>query len=352
MSYTLSPLVDETKLKIEGLCLNDNPKAMIIVKNRIKQMTDKAWRYLSGNNNAADILVENIDRVDFNALKNTKIYAKIVKHKPDMIDWSVLSSKDDEDAIQLLRDNLDKVDWRVLSANKGAIDILKDNLDNVYWSELSKNENAIEILKAKPDKVVHDSLWFNNNPEAADILDVSRCDPVPPLTINNFLKREEKDLIEENAWNEICMNPFAEKIVKDNMDNIEWNGISYNKSDWAYDLLMENKKNIVYSGVLNNSNPRWSDTIKKILHRNYEDAIIVMIKAGDENWKLKLISNEETSNILAQYYNIEDFHQELHDALSTFVKDIKKTEEIEFLKTHLKIKLFYKYISRCPAIFQ
>lgn len=401
MSYTLSPLLDEAKLEIEGLCLNTNPCAMIIVKSRIGEMTDKAWRYLSCNNNAANILIENIDRVDFNALKNTKIYAKVVKHRPDMIDWSVLSAKDDEDAIQLLRDNLDRVDWKALCANKGAINILRDNLYNIYWSELSKNENAIEILKANPDKVVHDALWMNRGVDAVDILDVSKCGDIHINVVDTFMTTfkdserhmqffkdnraiiyekasltggsckfnetafysdmhpdvlriaidKSQDSLDEDDWFEICKNPLAKDIIEENKDNIHWSGLSMNNSDWAYRLLMENKDKIDHDFLYMNENPKWFDMIKEHIDCLDEEQLVRLIKDGDQSWKLALISNEETMKRLFPYDDIKE-DPELHDTLGFFAAGEKKPEEIDFLKRWFNEEIYYHLMSRSPAIFQ
>ncbi len=38
------------------------------------------------------------------------------------------------------------MDWIVLSSNPNAIDILKNNLDNIDFNELSKNDNIMQIF--------------------------------------------------------------------------------------------------------------------------------------------------------------------------------------------------------------
>ena len=64
-------------------------------------------------------------------------------------------------AIDLLRDNPDKIDWYWLSSNKSpnAIDLLRDNPEKINWDWLSANKspNAIELLRANPDKI----YWIN-----------------------------------------------------------------------------------------------------------------------------------------------------------------------------------------------
>ncbi len=64
-----------------------------------------------------------------------------------MINWSVLCKKaSDIYSINLLRANIDKIDWEKISSNPYAIDILKENIDKIDWNELYDNYNAIYLI--------------------------------------------------------------------------------------------------------------------------------------------------------------------------------------------------------------
>ncbi len=65
-------------------------------------------------------------------------------------------------AIELLKKNQDKIDWRMISFNENAIEILKENKDKINWVVLSANPNGIELLKENQDKI----YWcqFSINP--------------------------------------------------------------------------------------------------------------------------------------------------------------------------------------------
>jgi hypothetical protein len=49
--------------------------------------------------------------------------------------------------IDIIKDNLDKINWARFSENPAAIEILKENLEKINWNLLSYNTNAIELLK-------------------------------------------------------------------------------------------------------------------------------------------------------------------------------------------------------------
>ena len=51
-----------------------------------------------------------------------------------------------KNAINILQNNLDKINWPNLSINENAIGILRDNLDNVNWDMVSQNKNISSFL--------------------------------------------------------------------------------------------------------------------------------------------------------------------------------------------------------------
>ena len=76
-------------------------------------------------------------------------------------DYYLLSSN--PNAIHILEQNLNKVDWRQLSENPNAIHLLEKNIDKMNWSMISSNPNAIHILEKNLDKVDWNSLSSNPN---------------------------------------------------------------------------------------------------------------------------------------------------------------------------------------------
>jgi uncharacterized protein YicC (UPF0701 family) len=68
-----------------------------------------------------------------------------------------------ENAINILEKNLDKVNWNCLSHNKNAINILEKNLDKVNWNSLSENRNIFELdlifLKQRMD-IIREELMI------------------------------------------------------------------------------------------------------------------------------------------------------------------------------------------------
>ena len=80
----------------------------------------------------------------------------------DNLNWANLAYNENPNAIHLLEQNLNKVNWDWLSRNPNAIHILEQNLNKLNWYWLSKNPNAIHILEQNLDKVK--LSWLSDNP--------------------------------------------------------------------------------------------------------------------------------------------------------------------------------------------
>ena len=63
----------------------------------------------------------------------------------DKIVWYGLSENPNPDAIPLLAENLEKVNWYELSKNPNAIPLLRDNKRKIKWEALSSNPSAIRL---------------------------------------------------------------------------------------------------------------------------------------------------------------------------------------------------------------
>jgi len=95
---------------------------------------------LSNNPNAIELLRENIDKID----------------------WDYLSYNSSLDAIQLLRENPNKINWQYLSSNSNteAVALLKENPDKINWAQLSANPS---IFTYDYEKMRENCLLFKED---------------------------------------------------------------------------------------------------------------------------------------------------------------------------------------------
>ena len=123
----------------------------------LKKLSNK----LSNNKNK-NIILKIKEKLTGAPLKNFVKYELLDWIPINKINWSYLSKN--PNAIELLKENEDKIDWYYLSLsrNPNAIELLKENKDKIDWHNLSINLNAIELLKENQDKI--DWVGLSSNP--------------------------------------------------------------------------------------------------------------------------------------------------------------------------------------------
>jgi hypothetical protein len=187
---------------------------------------DIEWEFLSLNPSAEYLIEKNIDKIiimnsnpamvyylenhpeDINRNISENINAlHLIEQYPDKIQWTLLSRN--PAAIHLLEKNPNKIDWGYLSRNPAAIHLLEKNLDKIDWDYLSRNPSAIHLLEKNPDKINWGWLSENTAPAAIELLE------------NN------QDKID---WNYICHNPAAIHLLEKNIDKINWDYLASNSN--------------------------------------------------------------------------------------------------------------------------
>ena len=204
------------------------------------------WEYLSENPNAIDLLKENQDKID----------------------WARLSINPNDEAIEILKANRDKIWWGWLSrlnTNPKAIELLKANPNEIYWDGLSENPAAIKLLKENQTKIYWPMFSLNPNNEAIELLKAN------PRKINWFYLSKNPNpaaikLLKENPteihWNALSENPSAIELLKKNPKKIYWENLSINSSQYAIELLKANQRKIHGYRLSQNKNPNAIELLK------------------------------------------------------------------------------------------
>jgi len=182
-------LIEMNLEKISWYNLSQNPNAIEILRANPKRIH---LRCLSGNPNAIEILKEKIHWKCLSANPNA---IKLLREYPDMIDWKTLLSN--SNAIELLCDNQTKIKWSIMCNihKKEAIELIKNNLNKKYykyldWSALSSNPFAIELLKENPEMID----WWNLSSN-------------PSIFQYNYQEMKENKQDFTNEIVEIALNP-------------------------------------------------------------------------------------------------------------------------------------------------
>ena len=173
----------ENDISWEAICNNSNPKVLKLIQKKIKEDPDELdWEELSSNSIAIKLLKKNPDDIDYSGLSaNSSDEAiQLLKKKPNKIDLDMLSANTNPIALKLLQKILELEpeklkDWTNLSKNPlpEAMNILKNNFNKIDWVWLSYNssDEAIQLLKENPDKINWNMLSANTNPKVLELLE-------------------------------------------------------------------------------------------------------------------------------------------------------------------------------------
>lgn len=190
--------------------LSRNTSAIPLLFSDTNSRYNIDWFELWGNPSAIEIL-ENKNTRKYHTVetkqlsKNPKgipLLLEIQKGYPYcVIDWVNLSSNPCYEAIDLLKNNPDKICWNHLSANPYAMELITEELEknpkNIKWKNLSSNPSAIHLL-------------YEESRRTPNRLD----------------------------WNNLCKNPNAIQILLENTEKINWFCLSTNPSIFCneYDI--------------------------------------------------------------------------------------------------------------------
>lgn len=252
--------------------LSKNPEIIDILEENPEIIN---WSGLSSNPAAAKILKANSSSINLMyALNNPSMIELVTQFvtdcmeegAPHKIDWSELSKNTHPDAIKLLCEYIDYVDWHILSMNPAAVDILKMNPTKVEWRSLASNESpkAIKLLvelapyykndpfpgiywgrvlsnPAAYDDIISpllknidehkgkiDFISLSKNPAAIPFLEANPQyihwlhlseNPGACHLLKNRINEHGIDFVD---WNNISENPGTTEIIRDHIDKINW----------------------------------------------------------------------------------------------------------------------------------
>ncbi len=268
-------LLNPDKINWYGLYANTNPNVIELYKNnsgyhyplRFNQATYKyAHLYLR-------MFPEEITK-DLSSNPESGAIQLLIEY-PQMIDWSKLSNNPCPIALDILKDNLDKIDMHAFCCNKNPdILIILRNHPYLISGYLSGNRNneAIELLKFYPDRI--DWNFLSSNPcEAALDLLYYLGRHAGLINYNQLSKNKNPravELLEEHIdainWFEFCKYAESEKAVqlmRKHIDRVSWISLSMNKSIYAMKFLSENFDCICWENLCCNESDHAMEIIKQ-----------------------------------------------------------------------------------------
>jgi hypothetical protein len=125
-------------------------------------------------------------------------------------------------AIKLLEENPNKIDWCRLSINSNAIHLLEKNTDKILYGLLCQNSNAINLLEANVNKLDEHMCWIalndNTNQQATNLLlqNINKLDDYQLDYISRNPNAPEFLIANPDkiCWSNLCENPKAIHLLK------------------------------------------------------------------------------------------------------------------------------------------
>jgi len=186
----------------------------------------------------------------------------ILEDNLEYVDWVKFSSN--SNAVSFLELNQNKIDLSYLCMNKNAIHLINKNIklinkNNHYIETLYSNPGAIYLIKKDIDTIINLSKYNGdkeNTKYFSSIVDNYHSEAIKIIEFQyeKILYNKDELLNNENIKERLSMNPYAIDFLEKYPQFIDWNYLSLNEN--AIDLLMLNKDKINYIYLANNTNPK------------------------------------------------------------------------------------------------
>jgi len=225
-----------------ALSSNESKEAIFLIRDNLEKLDNECYTNLCQHPSyeAIELLLENPEKIDWYHISSnpyalhlfekeenreklywekicyiaTHTFIPLLKKNMDKLNdrcWKELSSN--KNMIELLMENMDKIDWHYISANPNATSILHNHLDKVDWDSISANPNAISILHNHLDKV-NWSTYFNNDCAKYELLEehkneLNKCSSSHASAAGILFLEKHPEMIE---WDYFSGNPGIFKL--------------------------------------------------------------------------------------------------------------------------------------------
>lgn len=289
--YRISLVDPETES--EAVTLEKTYYMAVIRRRRLLDWIDPDrldWFYLAGRTYAVDYIRDNL-----------------IHQRPTFTNthWSFLSKN--PQAIDLLRENVERIDWHSLCVNpsREAFELMEENLDRVDWEYIVQNphpyltefmskhhehfpnQKPIE-LPAYPPPLTGDTNTFKSRAYYTLLAEMSNDvkllkDEIKHISLYCLCRNTNPEILPlfEELWDELdnywdlSKNPVVWPLLKKSPEKISFRGLAYNPLPEAIQYLFEkgtyelNIDSIIWTIV--SSNPSAIPYLEKHQDRiNYE----------------------------------------------------------------------------------
>ena len=229
------------------------------------------------------------DKLSCDALDQFPFFGDIEEKKENLDLFDICNSKNIcagyvlEERIKEINMSYDNhLYWSLISRNPNFIHIIKLYPENIVWNELVVNpsDEALDILKQNLDKFHPSLLVHNNNPKNIELIELQFAKIAEdfkyiftfPEYIDVILKNQHLiywdlfslntsqkaiDILYQNQdkiinWKNLCKNTSAAKILRENLDKVDWDILALNEGEGVIEILEENVDKVDFDVLILN----------------------------------------------------------------------------------------------------
>ena len=290
MIYKLRNEIHVEDLPLTWLMDNQHPGVAKIIEENLESFSMEALHYMLQYPNFMDIITKRLYILNSQYLSKNSDAIHILIQNPDLIDWYMLSTNSSLKALEIIEKNIisdmnkkkgietkklpiqcDQIYsdcsafWRLLATNTNpkAVELIEKyfklneedfNFDSdpiEFWEILSKNINAIYLLEKYPHYINWKTILENQNPKAVEIIE------------------KNLDKIYVDDWPILSGNPAAIHIFKDPeylKKVYDWYYLS--KNEKAISILENNMDKVEWGSF--SSNPSAINILLQIIKEKNE----------------------------------------------------------------------------------
>lgn len=295
-----------SKIDYELLCCNTGIDAVKLIDKYINEIE---------NANVAGSLYDN--------LNTFHIVERYIKELGiDRINWYSFSRNPNPKAIEIMKQNIDKVDWDMIALNSGAIDIIENNLAEFNWDEFSDKYIDFEACPYQIPGCVCDycDITYDKIRFISDRIRMLSHNQHP-----RALALVEENLEFFDEWDLISKNPSAVYLLEKYPDDIFFSELSENKN--ATHLIKQHMDNMDIEEKIDYVKKSHLSKNPSIFELNTDtvyNSIIYSIKKKNKKKKKNIKNkkkNKKKKKKKKNFNNRMKNEQKYYESLSTF-KDI------------------------------
>ena len=215
---------------------------------------------------------------------------------PNKIIWPYLSANRHPQAIAMLEQHPDNIDWFELTTNSSAIHLLEKNLDKTNRNQLLQNISAMCIMEKNKDKLDYWGYFCRraNDRQIRIIEDhLDEVDEVIDLVKNvNKIRATSTPVgipmyipTSNVNWKELSTNRYAVHILEKNVDKIDWFFLSRNSSSRALHLLETHPDQICWKQLCLNAN----ELTRRLLEKYPDEIHWKYLSMNNTSWAIAFL---------------------------------------------------------------